>query len=140
MEMRTYVVIIICFILTSISLASIVYPITEKDKQDMIQASKEGRYDIVSEIMLKEYKENVLVLKYNRKKSSFKSRQELIYYYSNAFTKIYFLNLKRNHPDQFSKININKETGLILTYFIIELYDTYKDTNQPQIGGDYNIK
>lgn len=140
MDKRNFIIIVVCFILTMISYASIAWPITEEDKQNMIQASKDGKYDIVSKIMLKEYKENVLILKYDRKKSGFKTRQELIYYYSNAFTKIYFLNLKINHPDRFSKININKESGLILTYFIIELYDTYKNTNQLQIGGDYNIK
>lgn len=122
--MRNLITIFICAVIVLLSLVSLGYPLTEQEKQQMIEASKNQNYDIVSKIMLKEYKENCKILKYDPSKSSFKSMEGMILLYSNGFTKLYMLNAKK-HGYIFKT---EKEIGMIKVRFIIELYDIYKST------------
>ncbi len=120
--MRIYITAFICILFSFISFLSVCYPLTQTEQQQMIEASKEGRYDIVSKIMMKEYKENCALLKNNPKKSNFKSVEQLLLLYSEAFTKLYLENAKKNGY----LFKTQEDIGMIKVRFIMELYDIYK--------------
>ena len=124
--MRNCIVIILCLLVSFLSVCSISYPLTEKEKNELVKATKEQRYDIVSKIMMKEYKENCKVLADDPKKSKFNSTEQLLYLYSEGFTKIYLLNAKKNGY----MFKTQEDIGMIKVRFIMELYDIYKSISK----------
>ena len=116
--MKKISIITICLLLISSS----AFSLTDKEKEEMVKASKNKDYNIVSKIMLKEYKENCKILKNDAKKSPFKSIEEMVFFYSEAFTKLYIINAKKNG---YIYKNL-KDIGIIKVRFIMELYDIYK--------------
>jgi hypothetical protein len=119
---RNVITIIVSFLAIFLSLSSLAYPLTEKEKQKLVKATKEQRYDIVSKIMMKEFKENCKVLLKDPEKSQFKSIEQLLFMYSEGFMKIYILNAKKNGYI----FKTQKDLGMIKVRFIMELYDIYK--------------
>jgi len=124
--MRNYIVIILCLLVSFLSVCSIAYPLTEKDKNELVKATKEQRYDVVSEIMMKEFKENCKILATDPKNSKFNSVEQLLFMYSEGFTKIYLLNAKKNG----FIFKTQEDLGMIKVRFIMELYDIYKSISK----------
>ena len=124
--MRKYITIIICITISLLSIYSLAYPLTEKEKNQLVEATKEQRYDIVSKIMMKEFKENCKALADDPKKSKFNSIEQLLYLYSEGFTKIYLLNAKKNGYI----FKTQEDLGIIKVRFIMELYDIYKSISK----------